>query len=213
MSPPAEPAILRLLKQYGIRQQDLVEKFNVSRAVVSRWAHGTKPIPDYRLRDLWALAYLARAHESRTGGAGRDVLPMWTPTRLEWQTNAGREAFTRTWDLPASDAQAMETWGRATFQQVLLQPGGAETIHLHDATVNLQPYVDRVVAAARAGTPPDAFDLETLRHMTEMATVAIAQLQETWAKQPLPHAKEQPHVDEADQRRAVQRTDSRYRVH
>jgi hypothetical protein len=188
MATQSAPEVFAVLKRYGIRQKDLAGTFDVSEAIISMWARGIKPVPEYRLHDLWALAYLAR-NAIIAGGSGRDVLLRWSPTGLVWQTSEGHEAFTQVW----------EKWDRPTFQRLLMQPGGDASITLHDATADLPTYVDRVVAAELAGTPPSADDLEILRHMCEMARAQIFQLQEMWAKQPLPMPTPQEEPERVDE--------------
>lgn len=175
------PEVLTVLKTLGVQQKDVAHAFGVTNTTVSRWVHGVRPIPPFRLHDLWAMASVVREALAR-GQTTRQALDTYHPTRVEWRTSA----FTASWTLPAGTQTADHVWGIETFRHVLMQPGGVEAIALHDATANLDPERQRVVDAVKTAREPSARDLETLRHGYELALHAVYAMQERLAQQPLP---------------------------
>jgi transcriptional regulator with XRE-family HTH domain len=190
-TPP--PDVFTVLKALGISQRHLARALDVPQGRISAWANGKRPVPPFRLHDLWALASVAR-EDRAAGKTVRHILANWHPTRLVWRTAHGQEVYSEHWVLPAEEGGADEDWGLDVFRRVLLQPGGPEVITLYDAVKNLHPYHAGVVQDTLAGKLPSAADVEMLRQTIEAQVAAIHRLQELIAQQPLEGAGS--HVDE-----------------
>jgi transcriptional regulator with XRE-family HTH domain len=172
MTKSSTPEVLALLTQYGIRQADLVQRLRVPKSLVSMWFRGKKPIPTYRLPDLWELAALARA-AIEAGGKGRDALARPPPTTLvNRRQSGGKTFFTSTWHLSSPPDQwplpeTVEDSDRFWLAQ------GAEV---------LRPFARPDFATLALG----AATLKDLRQGAEMAVQAIHALQKKLAQMPLP---------------------------
>jgi transcriptional regulator with XRE-family HTH domain len=173
---PPEPEVLRLLKAYGVRQQDLANKFGFSKVVVSRWAHGTKPIPAYHLADLWELCDLARSAQA-AGRSVQDALIPWYPTHLVWRNPRGEQLVTRTWNVPSTPMPD---------PALLSAPEGGSWALLQDAWTLVSTTLPPLIHGAHAGAAaPSSATLQTLRHLFEMGLVAVSSIQEARARTPL----------------------------
>jgi Helix-turn-helix len=186
-----QPDVFTVLKALGISQRQLAHKLDLRQGLISAWANGKRPIPPFRLHDLWALASVARQGLA-AGKTLRHIVDNWHPTRLVWRTSQGHEAFSEGWIIPLDEGSAQEDWGLDAFHRVLFQPGGPQVVTLYDATKNLPPYYGRVVQDALAGKLPSADDVEMLRQTMEAQVAAVHRLQEILAK----HPQEDQRVDE-----------------